>query len=377
MIMAIELERTAQLWGITGNLGGGKSLTAVWFAVRAIQSGYFVVSNITLREDSLRRLVGDYAVNLYQHVSLDDPDFDPFKLPCGSPRGRGGDKRVLVIFDECAEWIDQYSSAKDPRISRFWSWLRHTSKRSQDVFIIVQRPDYLNKVVRILISRWIMVADLQTYRLPVLRCRFPFMGGYVMRNVYDRSGVRIGGVSFISKSRWGVFYDTAECLNQEGAQYNSEYARPRIKRRQPLFFVAVYLFSLVMLYNAARRLIAVSVRVGDGEVVNGLSIYKMKRQKEKNFPLENMRSSSNGVAVFSFCRFKSLVCRQAVCNFIAVGGSALRGLLLSCLCASAARCSPASAAPHLRLDSRLKPRGARQLGLFYYTILRTPQEELS
>lgn len=319
--MAIELERTAQLWGITGNLGGGKSLTAVWFAVRAIQSGYFVVSNITLREDSLRRLIGDYAVNLYQHVSLDDPDFDPFKLPCGSPRGRGGDKRVLVIFDECAEWIDQYSSAKDPRISRFWSWLRHTSKRSQDVFIIVQRPDYLNKVVRILISRWIMVADLQTYRLPVLRCRFPFMGGYVMRNVYDRSGVRIGGVSFISKSRWGVFYDTAECLNQEGAQYNSEYSRPRIKRCQPLFFVAVYLFSLFMLYNSVRRLMSVSGNV-------------------------------------------------ALC-------SAPRGVLLTYLCASAARCSLASAAPHLRFDLQLNPRGARHLGLFYYTILRTPQEELS
>ena len=251
--MALELERTAQLWGITGNLGGGKSLTAVWFAVRAIQQGYFVCSNITLKETALKRFIGDYALNLYQHISFDDPNFDPFKLPCGSPRGRGGDKRVLVILDECAEWIDQYSSAKDPRISRFWSWLRHSSKRSQDVFIIVQRPDYLNKVVRILISRWVMVADLATYRLPVLRCRFPFMGGFVMRNVYDRSGTRIGGVSFIRKAQWGLFYDTAECLNNLGAQYNTEYTRPRIKNRSWLFFVVVYFFSLVALYNAYMR----------------------------------------------------------------------------------------------------------------------------
>lgn len=251
--MALELERTAQLWGITGNLGGGKSLTAVWFAVRAIQQGYFVCSNITLKESALKRFIGDYALNLYQHISFDDPNFDPFKLPCGSPRGRGGDKRVLVILDECAEWIDQYSSAKDPRISRFWSWLRHSSKRSQDVFIIVQRPDYLNKVVRILISRWVMVADLATYRLPVLRCRFPFMGGFVMRNVYDRSGTRIGGVSFIRKAQWGLFYDTAECLNNLGAQYNTEYTRPPIKNRSWLFFVAVYFFSLVALYNAYIR----------------------------------------------------------------------------------------------------------------------------
>ena len=367
--MAIELERTAQLWGITGNLGGGKSLTAVWFAVRAIQSGYFVVSNITLRESSLRRYVGDYAVNLYQHVSLDDPTFDPFKLPCGSPRGRGGDKRVLVIFDECAEWIDQYSSAKDPRISRFWSWLRHTSKRSQDVFIIVQRPDYLNKVVRILISRWIMVADLQTYRLPVLRCRFPFMGGYVMRNVYDRSGVRIGGVSFISKSRWGLFYDTAECLNSEGAQYNVEYFRPRFKRRQPLFFVLVYVFSFIMLFNSVRRLIGASHRVGAGEIVNSLST-EYQGASKKNFSLKNSRSSSNGGAVF-FDAPVIFSVDKLFAIFPAVGGFAPRGSSILHLCPFAARCSPASAARHLGFVNLFKPRGARHLGLFNNTTLCT------
>lgn len=310
--MAIELERTAQLWGITGNLGGGKSLTAVWFAVRAIQSGYFVCSNITLKESALVRLVGEYAKNLYQHISLDDPDFDPFKLPCGSPRGHGGDKRVLVILDECAEWIDQYSSAKNPRIFRLWSWLRHSSKRSQDVFIIVQRPDYLNKVVRILISRWIIVADLATYRLPVLRCRFPFMSGYVMRNVYDRSGTRIGGVSFIRKSTWGVFYDTAECLNAQGSQYTAEYTRPRIRRRMPLFFAFLYVFSYLMLFNAVRRLRAVSGRAGEIGAVNGLSIGSRRvlnsfSRPEKIFVYENSRSSSNGVDGFSGRR-------KTVCN---------------------------------------------------------------
>ena len=101
------------------------------------------------------------------------------------PNIKSAKKRVLVILDECAEWVDQYSSAKDPRISRFWSWLRHTSKRSQDVFIVVQRREYLNKVVRILVSRWIWVNDLAVFKLPVLKCRFPFCGGLVMRNIYD------------------------------------------------------------------------------------------------------------------------------------------------------------------------------------------------
>lgn len=236
-----ELERTAQLWGITGNLGGGKSLSAVQYAVDSMSRGYFVVSNIRLDVDRIANFYGDFTRKLYQHISLDDPNFDPFKLPCGSPRGSGGKKRVLVILDECAEWVDQYSSAKDPRISRLWSWLRHSSKRSQDVFIIVQRPDYLNKVIRILITRWIWVHDLAVWRIPVLKMRFPFMSGFVMRNVFDNMKNRIGAVSFASKSYWGQFYNTAECLNSDGATYCSEYELPE-KKSHP--FVVLYLLML-------------------------------------------------------------------------------------------------------------------------------------
>lgn len=245
----IELERTAQLWGITGNLGGGKSLSAVHFAVNAIKDGYYVCSNITLKMDVVCAYLGDWARQLYQHISLDDPSFDPFKLPTGSPRGSGGNKRVLIILDECAEWVDQYSSARDPRISRFWSWLRHSSKRSQDVFLIVQRPDYLNKVLRILVSRWIWVNDLAVWRIPIVKIRMPFCSGFVMRNIYDKSGNRIGSMSLISKVHWGRFYDTAECLNSNGASYNFQYDRPIRQSNKPLFWAIAVVFSIVGLFH--------------------------------------------------------------------------------------------------------------------------------
>lgn len=246
----INLERTAQLWGITGNLGGGKTLTAVQFAVESIRMGFFVCTNITLDIDRISLFYGDYCRKLYLHVSLDDASFDPFKLPCGSPRGSGGKKRVLIILDECAEWVDQYSSAKDPRIARLWSWLRHSSKRSQDVFIIVQRPDYLNKVIRILITRWIWVHDLAVYRIPVLKFRFPFCSNLVMRNIFDNLKNRIGAVSFASKSHWGQFYNTAECLNQDGSTYALEYQVPETKRHGVFYLVLLLVFSQFTLYNA-------------------------------------------------------------------------------------------------------------------------------
>ena len=134
-----------------------------------------------LKMDVVSRIYGAWTRKLYHHFSFEDEDFDPFKLPTGSPRGSGGNKRVLVIMDECAEWVDQYSSAKDPKIARFWSWLRHSSKRSQDVLLIVQRLEYLNKVIRLLISKWVIVDDLRVYRLPVIKMRMPFMGGWCMQ----------------------------------------------------------------------------------------------------------------------------------------------------------------------------------------------------
>ena len=226
----IQLERNALVWGIVGNLGGGKTLSGVELAVRSLREGYAVVTNVQLDIDLICKTYQiPWAKKIYFPVSLDDPQVDPFKWPCGDPRGSGGDRRVIVLLDEVAEWLDQYSNAKDPKIKRLWSWLRHSSKRSQDVVIICQRQEYINKVVRTLIARWIWVDDLSVYRIPKLKLKIPFMKGYVMQNVYDRLGNRIGGVSFISKENAGRFYDTAQCLNSDGAAYNAVYSVPPVK----------------------------------------------------------------------------------------------------------------------------------------------------
>lgn len=246
----INLERSALVWGVVGNLGGGKTLSSVALGVQSMLAGYMVVSNVTFNMD---QVASDYnspwVKKLYMHISLDDPDFDPFKLPCGDPRGSGGDRRVIVILDEVAEWIDQYSNAKDPKIKRLWSWLRHTSKRSQDIVIICQRQEYINKVVRTLIARWIWVDDMAVWRIPKLRCRLPFCKSLVMQRVYDRLGNMIGAVSWLKKSRWGRYYNTAECLNSTGAAYNAVYDLPKVKYSVSPFTVALYFLSLICVFR--------------------------------------------------------------------------------------------------------------------------------
>lgn len=244
----IRLERNALVWGIVGNLGGGKTLSSVALGVEAMLEGYMVVSNVTF---DMEAVANDYNApwvkKMYRKVSLDSPDFDPFQMPCGDPRGSGGKKRVIIILDEVAEWIDQYSSAKDPRIQRLWSWLRHSSKRSQDVVIICQRQEYINKVVRTLIARWIWVDDMAVWKIPKIRCKLPFCGGLVMQRVYDRLGNMIGAVSWLKKSKWGRYYNTAECLNATGATYNAVYEVPPVKYSVSPLAVALFALSVFAL----------------------------------------------------------------------------------------------------------------------------------
>lgn len=244
----VNLERNALVWGIVGNLGGGKTLTSVAVAVESLRKGYAIVSNVTLDIKLICKTFNiPWAKKLYTHISLDDPDFDPFALPSGDPRGSGGKKRVLIILDEVAEWIDQYSSIKTPRIARLHSWLRHSSKRSQDVFFICQRQEYINKSFRSLIARWLWVDDLAVYKIPKIKLKLPFCSSWVMVNQFDRLGNRISNHTLLKKSFYGRFYNTAECLNQTGSSTNYIYNIPEEKHKPNFIFYILHFSTIIYL----------------------------------------------------------------------------------------------------------------------------------
>lgn len=255
----IPLEKTAQVWLIHGNLGGGKSMTAVSMAVDSLFMGYAVATNIKLNLDFLSKKY-PWISDLYYHfdVSSDDYDdngnlisrrnFNPFDIPSGSPRGTVNPKRVLVIFDECAEWFDQYSNAKSPFVSRMMSWLRHSSKRNQDVFFIVQRVEYLQKSFRVLCSRFVQVDDLAVWRLPLFRLRVPFMSGFVMCRTVDRAGTKSAPLTFVNKSIYGKYYDTAQSLSAFGGA-PQEYNTPVREYPFPWLLFYIWISSCFLLFT--------------------------------------------------------------------------------------------------------------------------------
>ena len=209
--------RSANVYGIYGHLGGGKSLTAVEISRWALSLGWSVTSNI-----QLFRCEGLKGKFTYLE-EFEGVDF--WSLPCGAPRGSSDPFRSVIVIDECAEFFDQYSSSS-PILKSFLSWLRHSSKRGQFVFLIVQKPEFIAKALRLLVNKWIICDDMEQFRLPVLKVRIPFTSHFVARRVFDRMGNLLSrGFNFADKRDIGRFYNTAQsiALAGRGNDYSGDF----------------------------------------------------------------------------------------------------------------------------------------------------------
>lgn len=226
--------RHANVYGIYGHLGGGKTLTAVEIMVDFLRRGFPVVSNVQLRNvDGLRgsyKYIEDFSV------------VDFWSLPCGAPRGSSSSLRAAVVIDEAAEMLDQYSSNSN-FTKTFLSWLRHSSKRGQLVFLIIQRPEFLVKSARLLVNRWILCDDMAQWRMPLLRIPVPFMGGFVRRLAFDRMGNQISkGMCLCEKEKIGRYYDTAQSIATHGRNMQTlDYREPAKDITLPLFLIILLL----------------------------------------------------------------------------------------------------------------------------------------
>lgn len=230
---------TANVYGIYGHLGGGKSLTAVEIAVWALRKGWTVVSNIELFH--VEHFSGQYVFLR----DLDGVDF--WQLPCGAPRGSPDPFRVCIVIDECAEFFDQFSS-RSPVLTAFLSWLRHSSKRGQNVFLIVQQPEFIAKSLRLLVNKWICCVDMAQFRLPMLRLKIPFTSHLVWRRMIDKYGNLISrGFNMADKMMIGYYYNTAQSIATagRGVDYRSNYSAPIPSLFG--FFLLIFIFVLLMI----------------------------------------------------------------------------------------------------------------------------------
>lgn len=224
--------------GIYGELGGGKTLTAVEMMVSALRQGHRVCSNVRLKN------LQPHLLPLYDYQE-DIMSADPWAFPCGSPRGSSGRKRAIICIDEISENFDQYSGQAS---KNFLSWLRHSSKRGQTVIMISQRPEFMAKPLRLLVALWVVALDFQSWRMPFLKIHVPFMGGFVGRNLYDRQGNLIStGFNIASKREIGYYYDTSQSIALLGKDEDSP-EEETIYPFSPWFFKIVAAWLVASLF---------------------------------------------------------------------------------------------------------------------------------
>ena len=236
-------KRTANVYGIYGHLGGGKTLTAVELMVDFLRLGWAVTTNIQLfhlgRLSERYRYIDDFA------------NVDFWTLPVGAPRGSESKYRSVIVVDECAEFFDQYSSTS-PQVKSFLSWLRHSSKRGQFVFLIVQQPEFIAKSLRLLINKWIVCLDLEQARLPILKIHAPFCRPFVARRVFDKWGNCIStGLSLANKVDVGWYYSTSQsiALAGRGDCDNGVAVKRALPYQQTIFFLGLlYIWWLLYYY---------------------------------------------------------------------------------------------------------------------------------
>lgn len=154
-------------WGVTGKLGSGKTLWAVWMAEQYLRDGKRVAANI------------DFFPEHFLKVIKDEDDIKLYRIPDSPTRrdldviGVGNDssdesKNGLLILDECGNILNS-RTYNDRDRKGLIEWFLHARKLGWDCIFIVQNLSLLDKQIRdALIEYKVVVKRLDRLKVPFL-----------------------------------------------------------------------------------------------------------------------------------------------------------------------------------------------------------------
>lgn len=182
--------------GIIGYMSGGKTYTAVEMMLSQLYHGHTCVSNIKLncRETTsylqmpclvwkrlYYQIVMDEDAELGYHQLRQD-DYQSY--PAGSPRGSPSYEKdkVFIFLDEISSIFDSMISAADGGVKAVAAWARHTEKRGQMLYLVMQFPSELHKRLRVHITQYIQCINTKNVKIPLIGTGLPwFMQGLLIR----------------------------------------------------------------------------------------------------------------------------------------------------------------------------------------------------
>lgn len=195
--------------GITGFMSGGKSYYAVEHMLGMMIQHHRVASNIILQCQAVTSYTGIPCVfwkqlyyslvdkpNGYHQIAVDDYDH----YPHGSPRGSADyERRICYIYlDEASSIFDSITHSADNKIQTVAAWCRHTEKRGQRLFLIMQFASELHKRVRVHITEFVSCTNSSSLKVPFLGIGLP----RIFRNMTIRSRYCADGETQIGRAKW-------------------------------------------------------------------------------------------------------------------------------------------------------------------------------
>lgn len=154
-------------WGVTGKLGGGKTLWAVWMAVQYLRDGKRVAANIDLFPEFFLKVVKDQD-DLKLYRLPDSPtrrDLDVIGV--GNPSSDES-KNGLLILDECGNILNS-RTYNDSSRKGLIEWFLHARKLGWDCIFIVQNLSLIDKQIRdALVEYKVVVKRLDRLKVPFL-----------------------------------------------------------------------------------------------------------------------------------------------------------------------------------------------------------------
>lgn len=182
--------------GIVGHMSGGKTLTAVTDLLQRLKTGHVVATNIRLNCRGVSAFLNAPCVQWkrnYYYLSEEETGYNVLGIadyhtwPMGSPRGSSDyDSRLVYIYlDEVSSLFDSITHSSQENIKEVAVWARHTLKRGQVVYLIMQFSSELHKRLRNHITEYWSMVNTTNLRIPVLNFRLPrFLRGYIIRTKY-------------------------------------------------------------------------------------------------------------------------------------------------------------------------------------------------
>lgn len=215
--------------GITGNMSGGKSYTAVEFLLSYLSRSHRVVSNIKLNCQGVTSYLCSPCVLWKPFVYLleNDDEFsggyncislrDYNSYPCGSPRGSTNydSNKVFIFLDEISSVFDSMISSSDGGVQAVATWARHSEKRGQMIYLIMQFQSELHKRLRVHITEYIHCTNSSNILIPFTGLHLPpFLRQKIIRTHYMADGETVVGANhwFNLDSRVFNCYNTGQIV---------------------------------------------------------------------------------------------------------------------------------------------------------------------